>query len=555
MIEPEAKKFFPRLIWLVILAAALTLMYQFWKLPVRDLSGNEGLFAAIASEINLSKPMSMAHGVAIKNQYFLYPWLCAAVQKYTALDMISVLRFVNLFFVCCTALLIAAAAGWTRNFKAGLIGCAMFCANGYVFMYTLTAGPLMMSLFFLFAAQMCWIYFGFTKSNWNWAWVSGLFLVSLGFLAGGIKVPFYFFLPLFFLHRPLKVVPKLSKKGFIFGMIILGLFFLVWALPFMLHARDYVWDYIPHNYRGMGNFLLNILLTPLYLLVLFMPWPLIMWMPFCAAIRPLDKTPIFSHYFRVLFNANLVAILFNPFSIMADFMFIVPPLTLLCALSYDTAVRRYSVEMRRLVTVCGYITAVLAAGLVVYCFCPYDELIKYVNFLPLVKGKELIFSAILFFLILSVWIYHYRKNGQLWMIMLFTGCAIGIFAQLTFIPAYNSDRSRSNLGQAFFNAVKIDGGGENAVIYKSGILDLYNEGYYMKNDIRKINDLADIDRKKPVIYLLTTDFPQYPDRTWKNLFETTYRGRKLVLYRGDIAKRKELINRRSLQYQTSGEVK
>jgi hypothetical protein len=192
---------------------------------------------------------------------------------------------------------------------------------------------------------------------------------------------------------------------------------------------------------------------------------------------------------------------------------------------------------------------------VVYCFCPYDELIKYVNFLPLVKGKELIFSAILFFLILSVWIYHYRKNGQLWMIMLFTGCAIGIFAQLTFIPAYNSDRSRSNLGQAFFNAVKIDGGGENAVIYKSGILDLYNEGYYMKNDIRKINDLADIDRKKPVIYLLTTDFPQYPDRTWKNLFETTYRGRKLVLYRGDIAKRKELINRRSLQYQTSGEVK
>ena len=141
------------------------------------------------------------------------------------------------------------------------------------------------------------------------------------------------------------------------------------------------------------------------------------------------------------------------------------------------------------------------------------------------------------------------------MIMLFTGCALGIFAQLTFIPAHNNDRSRGNLGRAVFNAIQDDGGKENAIIYKTGILDLYNEGYYMRKNICKINTLADIDRKEPVIYLLTTDFPQYPDRTWKNLFETTYRGRKLILYRGDIAKRKELFNRRSLLRENSGEVK
>ena len=142
------------------------------------------------------------------------------------------------------------------------------------------------------------------------------------------------------------------------------------------------------------------------------------------------------------------------------------------------------------------------------------------------------------------------------MIMLLTGCALGIFAQLTFIPAYNSNRSRSNLGRAVFNAIKTDGGKEDAIICKNGILDLYNEGYYMQKKIRKLNALADIDRKEPVIYLLTTDFPQYPDRTWKNLFETTYRGRKLILYRGDIAKRKELINRRSLlRENNSGEEK
>lgn len=555
MIEPGAKNFFTRLLWLLFLLGALTLMYQIWKLTIRDLSAAEGLFAAFASETDISRPMSIAHGVAIKNQYFLYPWLCSAIQKYTAADMVSILRYVNLFFVVCTALLIAAAAGLTRDFKAGIVGAAMFCANGYVFMHTLHAGSLMMSLCFLFAAQICWIYFGFSKGHWNFAWISGLFMVSLGFLAGGIRIPIYFFLPLLFLHRPLKLSPKLNKKGFVFGMIILGLGFLLWAAPFLLHVRDFSWDYIPHDYRGMSNFLLNILLSPLYLMLLFLPWPLIMWFPFCAAIRPLDKTPIFSHYFRVLFTANLILTLFNPFSTMDDFMFTVPPLVLLCALSYDTAVRRYSVEMRKLATLCGYITALLAAALIIYCFCPYEDLIKYVNFLPLGNGKELIFSAILGFLVLSVWIYHYRKQGQLWLIMLLTGSALGIFAQLTFIPSYNADRSRSSLGRAVYEAIEKDNAAPHATIYKIDILDLYSEGHYMKKNIRKINNLENIDKKEPVIYLLTTDFPQYPERTWKNLFETTYRGRKLFLYRGDIAKRKELINRRNLLRASSGDEK
>ena len=72
----------------------------------------------------------------------------------------------------------------------------------------------------------------------------------------------------------------------------------------------------------------------------------------------------------------------------------------------------------------------------------------------------------------------------------------------------------------------------------------------MQKKIRKLNDLAEIDKKEPVIYLLTIDFPQYPARTWKNIFETTYRDRKLFLYRGDIAKRKELINRRNTDLKT-----
>jgi hypothetical protein len=211
---------------------------------------------------------------------------------------------------------------------------------------------------------------------------------------------------------------------------------------------------------------------------------------------------------------------------------------------YDTAVRRYSVEMRRLVILCGYIQAALTAILIIYCFCPHEDLSRYVNFLPL-ENKDPIFSAILAFFGLSIWIYHYRKKGQLWLIMLFTGVSIGVFMQLTLIPYSTADPSRSQLGLNIREAIEEDGGKNNVTVYKNDILDLYSESYYMNKKVRKINQLANIDKKEQTIYLLTTNFPQYPERTWKNLFETTYRGQKLYLYRGEIAKRKEFINRRN----------
>ena len=544
MIEPGAKNFFTRISWLIILLTALTLMFQVWTIAKRDLSQNEGFFAAIAAEINPSSPMAVAHGVAIKNSYFLYPLTSAVIAENTAWTLSGTMRYINFSFMAMTALLLAVAAGTTKDFKAGIIAAAMFCANPFIFNNTLNATPLMMSLFWLFAAQTAWIYFGFSKGRWNMAWLFSMLLLSLGFLTGGIKILILFFLPLFFLHRPLKFSSKINKKGFIAGLIILGAFFLWWASPFILRSREFAWDYIPLHYRGMGNFLLNILISPLYMMFMLLPWTLLIWMPFCVAIRPLDNRPIFSHYFRVIFITDFLFILFNPFSTTEDFIYTIPPLVLLCAMIYDTAVRRYSVEMRRLVILCGYIQAALTAILIIYCFCPHEDLSRYVNFLPL-ENKDPIFSAILAFFGLSVWIYHYRKKGQLWLIMLFTGVSIGAFMQLTLIPYSTADRSRSQLGLNIRKAIEEDGGKNNVTVYKNDILDLYSESYYMNKKVRKINQLANIDKKEQTIYLLTTNFPQYPERTWKNLFETTYRGQKLYLYRGEIAKRKEFINRRN----------
>ncbi|MBR2509255.1 MAG: hypothetical protein IKB71_05865 [Lentisphaeria bacterium] len=555
MIEPGAKNSFVRIVWLILFLGVLSVIFDFRNFHIRDLSQNEGLYAAVAAGINADHPMSIVHGVGIKNNYFLYPWLCSLFHRFTEFQLPYTMRYINFFFMAATALLIGLTAGFTRDFKAGMVGISFFCANLFVFMYSQYASPLMMSLFLLFSAQSAWVYFGFSKGKWNWAWISSLFLLSCGFLSGGIKIVIYFFLPLLFMHRPLKISSKINKKGFVLGVLFILGALIFKMMPQILYSRTMEWTYMPLAYRGMGNFLLNIIWSPVQLLLVMLPWTLLIWMPFCAAIRPLDKTPIFSHYFRVIFITDFLFTLLNPLSTMDDFMFTLPPLALLCAITYDTAVRRYSVEMRHLILICGYIPAILAAVLMIYCFCPYELVVQHVNFLPLTNGKERIFSAILAFFALSIWIYHYRKHGQLWLIMLFTGGAIGLFCQLTFIPYINSDRSRSELGSRIRQIIEEDCNTNNAVVYKKDILDLYSESYYMHKEVNKIDSLDNIDNKKKVIYLLTTDFPQYPERTWKNLFETTYRGRKLCLYRGEITKRKELINRRNQPPAADGDKK
>lgn len=550
MIEPGAKNLFTRIFWIIILLGALAVMFQIWRVPVRDLSQDEGLFAAIASSMDHGRPLCTAHGVGIKNRYFLYPLLSSLLHNNFNIPISTALRYINFFFMAMTALLLGITAGLTRNFKAGLIAAAFFAANFFVYTSSINANPLMFGIFFLTMAQIAWIYFGFSKGKWNLAWISSFLFISLGFLGCGFKLIMYFFIPLFFMHRPLKFSSKANKKGFLFGIFLLITAFMIWFMPRILFANDYYWDYIPYNYRGMSNFLLNIIISPLQLLLSLMPWTLLIWMPFCVAIRPLDETPIFSHYFRVIFISIFTITLINPFSTMEDFLFALPSLAMLCALCYDTAVRRYSKEIRRLAVFCGYITAILAAGLVIYCFCPYENLIKYVKFLPLDK-KEHIFSAILAFFGISIWIYYYRKHGQIWLIMLITGVSVGFFYNLTFLPYNVADRTRSKLGRDIGDIVHKDSGTESNTIYKNNILDLYSESYYMNAKINKIQDFNDIDKDAEVIYLLTTGFPEFPDRTWKNLFETVYRGRKLYLYRGEKAKNIELFNRRNHMLQSN----
>lgn len=60
-------------------------------------------------------------------------------------------------------------------------------------------------------------------------------------------------------------------------------------------------------------------------------------------------------------------------------------------------------------------------------------------------------------------------------------------------------------------------GQPGGTLYKSNILDLYGELFYSGAKVVKLQSLEELPEDQETVYLISTEFPQYPDRSWSNL--------------------------------------
>jgi hypothetical protein len=76
----------------------------------------------------------------------------------------------------------------------------------------------------------------------------------------------------------------------------------------------------------------------------------------------------------------------------------------------------------------------------------------------------------------------------------------------------------------------------NPVIYKHNINEFYTEAVYSGIPFCEIRSINDIPADAPGIFLLTTEFPQYPEREWRRLLlpTFTYRQKALVFLYGKL---------------------
>jgi len=129
-----------------------------------------------------------------------------------------------------------------------------------------------------------------------------------------------------------------------------------------------------------------------------------------------------------------------------------------------------------------------------------------------------------------------REKPPIWAYLLILTWTPMLFCQAVIFPYRSQDAPRRDKAQELLQALEQDGVKPGSTVYKYDFNDLFAEGVYMKMHLNKISALETLPKGEvPVIYLLSPEFPQLPERNWRGLLTAPLenRHRKLYLWKGE----------------------
>ncbi|MFA7230977.1 MAG: glycosyltransferase family 39 protein [Victivallaceae bacterium] len=531
-----------------VLSVAFLILYCPYQLGGRELYWQEGYYAAQAIEMEFMPPMPLAHGVA-QNSYPLFPLLASIVYNELGLPIELTLRLISVAAMALVATLVWFAAKKAGGAQAAAVAAAMLISSNIIIEKSMDGYPDMLMLFFLTCGWLTWFTFGAGHGNWNLAWVSSLFFCGLAFYTGGFPAMLYFVLPLVFMRRPLTVWPKLRKPGFFIGLAILAGFVMLWVMPHLIFANTIPFQYVFFEDRSFYGYFEHLIEFPLDVLVRFLPWTFIAWAPFCVAYHPLDKTPIFSRYLRTIILTLFFALWLNPYSEPRDIILLAPALAIMTGINYWLVVRRYGGLMLKVLNILPWVSII--SGILIFAFylVPSD---LWTNLAAMSRGLEfknqtghfvigMVGGSIA--LVSGMLLLFVRRKPPLWIYLLILICGPLLFFWTVSMPYRAQEAQKRTFGTELRKELDRDGASPNEVVYKGEILGLYGECCYMGRKVRKISALEEMSKEKKVVYLISTEFPQLPERNWKNLLptQTKYRDKRICLWRGEKIDNKERL--------------
>lgn len=581
--------FFPVVL---ILAAAFLFIYPLTEIGKMELFQQEGFYAALALETGGFPVVSKAHGVVVPNTYPLYPFLVKLLHS-TGLSMEYSLRILSLFFlsvlsvtVGCTCYFAAylncrqrLAKGefspeevrkdlgiWSADctekkltetelknaarragIQAAAVGAGLIFATVLAGEKALEGNPVILSSLLVFAGWLLWFREGVRLESWNRAWLWAFVFASLAFYNGGWFILIFFFIPMFFLKRPLKIWTKLHYPGFWCGLFLLILTILFWEIP--------RWDGTPGNageimFSGsFGGYLKKLFFLPFDLCIRFLPWTFFLYAPFCPALTAIDRNRLFMKYLRRIFIFAILLFWLNPLRDGRDYFLCAPVLAVLTALDYWIVVRRYG---ERLCTVFKYVSVIFIVcgicGAVLYIL-PETFMEKYLNgifdFTFLRKERQgipyLIAAAIPFIASGAFFCVAGRKKRCIWLAFLLLACCMmGFFHSVT-VPFRCSEQDKKMTGIVLRKALGASYDPEMTIYKDAGIDGLYDVGYYLGTKlqvIRSYRDVASSEEKSIFILSARNMPPGDAARTWTRLVEYPYKNQKLYIWKGALNERK-----------------
>ena len=535
----------PKWYWAaLLLGLAFLLMYPLWQLGDRELYWREGSFAAMAMEIDWERLTIKAHGELIPMSFPLFPWI-AAVLYQAGLGIEIALRFISVAAMGILVVICWETGRRASGLLAGVVAAAMMLSSNIVIEKAVDGYPNMLSAVLLLTGWLVWFWFGAVGGHWNRAWMYSMFFCGLCFYTVGWSGVIYYFVPLIFMRRPLSFWPKLSRPGFYYGLAILAFFVLLWGIP--RWASGEVFRSIPLGRGAFEDYWEHLLNFPFDVLVRFLPWTIFAWAPFCVALFPLDRNPIFTRFLRTIVISVFIVLWIDPSTESRDITLLAAPLAILTGMNYWIVVRRYGHLILALMPYIAWGTLLLGFFIMTFYLTPTEWWRGIINLsrgsefhdhtryllIGITNGMIIIMSSLALLLIP-------RERVQIWAaILIFTGIGAMFFWSLPH-PYRAQENAKRFLGRELREAIVNTSLSPKTVYKDASIVGLYSECYYMGYPVKVVKKITDIPLENKDAFLISTEFPLDHNRIWTNLLpeKKKYRREKLYLWHGVINEKK-----------------
>ena len=534
-----------RFIIILLLITAFLAIFWPWRLGERELYWDEDYYAVQTLELEHTPSITFAHGEFTYDSSPLFPLIVSKLKSDLSLPIEFVLRLVSVLALVGIACLVWIAAKNAGGIQAAAVATSVMISSNIVIEKAVDGYPATLSLLFLMTGWLMWFSLGVGRGKWNLAWILGFFFCGLAFYTQGFSAILYFVFPLIFMRRPMTIWRKLKKPGFAIGLFILLLFVLLWWIPHLVFAGDVEIRPIVFDTDDILDYLQHLAFFPIDVVMRFLPWSILAWVPFCVAFMPLDKTPIFSRFLRTLFFGLFFLLWLMPNFEARFILLLVPPVAILIGTNYGLFIRRYGRHFPAFYKYFGWMSLLCAAAVMAFYFAPEEWVLSVASFSRGITFRNLLSNQInaytgtgLMILIGLILLFH--RKLQIWMLILFMGCVPGLFLWSVIVPYKAQAKGKKILGQQLREILQEENIPTSEIIYKSEIKDLYGECYYMGYQVKKIYSLQELPKDKEVIYLISTNYPQVPTREWTNLLlpeKRQYRGRPIGFRRGVLKKR------------------
>jgi hypothetical protein len=543
----ENERVGPRRYLLPLLALSFMLIYFVPELGLTEFRWRkEGLYSAIALEMNFRRPNTIAHGELISETYPLFPMVTAVLLK-SGVPVSMASRLASVIFVLASSVTIYFAALRAYDLRAALVSASFFFSSLVVIDKGMEGYPETLSFFWILCAWLSWFVIGMQRAHWHMAWLISFSFCGLAFYTTGWEALFYFFLPLVFMRRPLSIWSRMNKVGFYSGLTVLVFFVLIWSYPRWIAGHDIPFRNIAHEIREIrGGYFKQLLFFPIDFFLRTFPWIFILLPVFCAAYDNTERNPIFSRFMKTIFFTLFFLSWAIPETNPRKYPLIIIPLAILAGSQYEIFTRRNSLRLNSfLIFISRLIAFVSLCGMIFYII-PSSWIPKFF----FLNGGLSFHSAHRIFGIpqcaLSLLIYAnveralIRRRLPVFLHLLAHASTCLILFWAIVVPYRSQDSIqrksasiiRESLGEAY---------SPDLLIYEtSGASDdFYGIFAYLECKIKRLkNGFQDIPSSQKHVYLLSPDVPIMPERLWTKKATIGGEKRNTYLWNGEFLEHK-----------------